>query len=566
MSTCVIACYIAAHRSWSVVPCSKSPPCDGVVSVPWGRGTFDDGLNTTGWGHLTVHGDAAGLGAEAMGVVEGYLTARHIQNAYLNNMAFTFGCTNASCVPKPVAEFMAQQEAWTRGQVAKNEDDKFWQAVGGVMKQYDGMQVGVTLAGVTLPDHWRWLLNGIGDLFQIIPSVVKSARPNWNAMSRVEKRAELRRQGHCSGLIKVLPGLEDLYMGHSSWFEYPNMDRIFKYYVQEGAQTRTLLESDDASPRVVSFASYPGYLESLDDFYMMSSGLGMVQTSNGVPNNTLLDLITPHSLLAWQRVRVASLLATSGQEWYDAFRTAASGTYVNQYMVVDFKKFTAGAPLPAGTLWVVEEIPGLVEGTDQTPTLARGYWPSYNVPFYAEVYRRSGYAAAFDGEEGADPSSPSTGPAYDGGGAEYTIGAPRAKLMRELHGRVVDRASFETFMRYANYSDPYSVGADGKVDFGAAICMRGDLEDGGRGKAGGCYDTKVTSALGDGWSAHQLQARIVNGPSSTASMTGSVLPPFAWRANDSSHVGLPRKFDFGWASVGPKGVAGGRTMIESRSV
>lgn len=572
-STCVLACYIAAPRSWSVVPCSDSPPCE-----PWGSGTFDDGLNATGWGHLAVHGDAAGLGAEAMGVVEGYLTARHIQNAYLNNMAFTFGCTNASCVPEPVADFMAKQEAWTRGQVAKNLDDTFWQAVGGVMKQYDGMQTGVTLAGVTLPDHWRWLLNGIGDLFQIIPSVVKSARPNWDAMSRVEKRAKLREQGHCSGLIKVLPGLEDLFMGHSSWFEYPNMDRIFKYYSHDGAQMRALLgrEDDDASPHVVSFASYPGYLESLDDFYMMSSGLGMVQTSNGVPNNTLLDLITPHSLLAWQRVRVASLLATSGASWYGAFRTAASGTYVNQYMVVDFNRFTPGAPLREGTLWVVEEIPGLVAGADQTPTLARGYWPSYNVPFYAEVYRRSGYAAAFDGEEGSaavasSAGGPAAGPAYDGGGAEYTIGAPRAKLMRELHGRVVDRASFETFMRYANYSDPYATYADGSVDYGAAICMRGDLEDGGRGKAGGCYDSKVTSARGAGWSARELQARIVNGPSSTASMSGSVLPPFAWRANDSSHVGLPQTFDFGWASVGPKGVVavaaagGGGAMVEGAS-
>ena len=83
----------------------------------------------------------------------------------------------------------------------------------------------------------------------------------------------------------------------------------------------------------ISFSSYPGYLESLDDFYMMDSGLGMVQTSNGVPDNTLLDLITPRSLLAWQRVRVASAMASTGKEWWDAFKTHASGTYVNQYMV-----------------------------------------------------------------------------------------------------------------------------------------------------------------------------------------------------------------------------------------
>lgn len=66
--------------------------------------------------------------------------------------------------------------------------------------------------------------------------------------------------------------------------------------------------------------------------------------------------------------------------------------YVNQYMVVDFNKFTPGAPLPPGTLWVVEEIPGLVAGGDQTAVLERGYFPSYNVPFYGLVYSRSGYA------------------------------------------------------------------------------------------------------------------------------------------------------------------------------
>ena len=132
---------------------------------------------------------------------------------------------------------------------------------------------------------------------------------------------------------------------------------------------------------------------------------------------------------AWQRVRVASFLASTGKEWYDTFKTHASGTYVNQYMVVDFNRFTPRRPLQAGTLWVVEEIPGLVAGADQTPTLARGYWPSYNVPFYAEVYQRSGYADAFD-DDGK------IGPAYDGGGAEYTLGAPRAKLFRELGGCV----------------------------------------------------------------------------------------------------------------------------------
>ena len=77
-------------------------------------------------------------------------------------------------------------------------------------------------------------------------------------------------------------------MSHSSWFMYAAMNRIFKHY-------HFAFNAPSGANRI-SFASYPGYLESLDDFYMMDSGLGMVQTSNGVPNSTLLDLIHPSSL------------------------------------------------------------------------------------------------------------------------------------------------------------------------------------------------------------------------------------------------------------------------------
>ena len=57
------------------------------------------------------------------------------------------------------------------------------------MAQYDGMQTGLELAGVALPGHWRWLLNGIGDLFQIVPAVEPSRRTNWDVMSREQKRS-----------------------------------------------------------------------------------------------------------------------------------------------------------------------------------------------------------------------------------------------------------------------------------------------------------------------------------------------------------------------------------------
>eukprot|EP00729_Bicosta_minor_P011971 gene11971-23531_t len=396
-------------------------------------GSFADTLNVTGWGVLDIR-----TGAEytdvvqhhAAGVLEGALTA------------------------------MAEQDAWTRAQIKMADpSDTFWAHVAAVTAQFDGMVEGYSMVAAKgtvphLPVFAFQLLNGIGDLFQIIPSIDESARPDWTKMTTKEKRLELQRKGHCSAIIKVTGAFEDLYQSHSSWFEYPDMNRIFKHY-------HFAFKAKTGANRI-SFSSYPGYLESLDDFYMMDSGLGMVQTSNGVMNHSLYDLITTSSLLAWQRVRVASAMASTGKEWWEAFKTHASGTYVNQYMVTDFKLFTPGKALQPGTLWVVEEIPGLVAGGDQTATLARG--------------------------------------------------------------------------------DPYAINpSDGSVDYGAAICMRGDLGHGGAGSAGGCYDTKVTSYNHGFWN---LSAEAVNGSSTN--------PPFAWRPtvdNKTSHAGLPNVFNFPFVRI-----------------
>lgn len=41
-----------------------------------------------------------------------------------------------------------------------------------------------------------------------------------------------------------------------------------------------------------------------------------------------------------------------------------------------------------GLVWVAEQIPGLTLAKDVTQTLERGYWPSYNVPYFREVRHR----------------------------------------------------------------------------------------------------------------------------------------------------------------------------------
>lgn len=56
-----------------------------------------------------------------------------------------------------------------------------------------------------------------------------------------------------------------------------------------------------------------------------------------------------------------------------------SGTYNNQYMVLDLKKVTINRSLDKGTLYIVEQIPTYVEYSDQTNVLRKGTFSSYSV-------------------------------------------------------------------------------------------------------------------------------------------------------------------------------------------
>jgi hypothetical protein len=42
--------------------------------------------------------------------------------------------------------------------------------------------------------------------------------------------AKLARKGHCTAVVKVTDDLSQLLWGHSSWFHYANMHRVYKHY------------------------------------------------------------------------------------------------------------------------------------------------------------------------------------------------------------------------------------------------------------------------------------------------------------------------------------------------
>ncbi|XP_034367707.1 phospholipase B-like 1 [Arvicanthis niloticus] len=479
-------------------------------------GFYNDSIKTTGWGILEIR---AGYGSQPLsneiimfmaGYLEGYLTALHMYDHFTN--LYPQLIKNPSIVDK-VQDFMEKQELWTRQNIKKYKDDPFWRHTGYVVTQLDGLYLGAQkraseerIKPMTM--FQIQFLNAVGDLLDLIPSLSPTKSSSM-------KKFKIWEMGHCSALIKVLPGFENIFFAHSSWYTYAAMLRIYKHWDFN-------IKDKYTTSKRLSFSSYPGFLESLDDFYILSSGLVLLQTTNSVYNKTLLKLVVPETLLAWQRVRVANMMAEGGKEWAQIFSRYNSGTYNNQYMVLDLKKVTIMKSLDKGTLYVVEQIPTYVEYSDQTNVLRKGYWASYNIPFHKTIYNWSGYPLLVH-KLGLDYS--------------YDL-APRAKIFRRDQGNVTGMASMKYIMRYNNYKDDqYSKG-----DPCSTICCREDL-NGASPSPGGCYDTKVA----DIFLASQYEAYAISGPT-----VQNGLPPFNWnRFNETLHQGMPQIFDFDFVTMKP---------------
>lgn len=144
------------------------------------------------------------------------------------------------------------------------------------------------------------------------------------------------------------------------------------------------------------FSSSPGVLTSVDDFYTTYTSpnlhiaenknkncycegpggrLAIMETSLEVKKSELYQLIHPESLLSWIRVRSANLIAIDGKDWISKFSYDHSGTYANQWMIIDFTKFqeknefNEKSLIQPGFLTIVEEMPGLIKTGDETQTL-----------------------------------------------------------------------------------------------------------------------------------------------------------------------------------------------------
>eukprot|EP00795_Rhopilema_esculentum_P015337 gene15337-6558_t len=546
-----------------------------------------DSFNKTGWTTLKLTSNetyADSLQARAAGMAEGFITSELIYMHYMNTLADY--CTNEKDFCTKLSKFVSDNKEWINNKIkdSQSTEKSYWHQVDLIYTQIQGLQEGYAASKQPKIDEMGFMLLQIfGDLEDLEVALGKKQLRRSTG------------SGHCSAIIKLLPKNADLMVSQVTWNDYNAMLRVFKLYKlgfhkTDGQQRGPLISGIN-----VSFSSYPGLLYSGDDFHIISSGLVSQETTIGNMNadlwkfitpNSLLEFartivanrlatsadqwcymfekynsgtgddfhiissglvsqettignmnadlwkfITPNSLLEFARTIVANRLATSADQWCYMFEKYNSGTYNNQWMVVDYKLFKPESPLQPNTLWILEQIPGTIHMGDMSMKLQyQTYWASFNVPYFPYIYNLSGFASA---------------KAKMGSFFDYDL-TPRSQIFKRDHSKITDMHSLFTVMRYNKFkTDPLSKcqGCNPPYSAENAISARSDLNpaDGkypisalGHRRHGGT-DCKATNFK----LANQLSAWIVAGP------THDDQPVFKWSTSGwKTPMGHPDEFNF----------------------
>lgn len=257
--------------------------------------------------------------------------------------------------------------------------------------------------------------NGDGVATKQSPRDDSPSAANASAATTVHRQLRLprKRTNHCSAVFKLLADKSDIVFGHNTWDTYesasPRAIKRFRLHSFERSQV-LLRRWDPATPiygdfeafwdphpaattratessrwgdssggrksrvQELLFSSSAGFLSSVDDFYITKGGhghLAIIETSLDVYREPIISQIVPESMLYWMRVKAATALAVSGSEWALWFSLFHSGTYVNQWLVLDMALFRPGeADLRKGLFTVLEEMPGKAHIEDKSAHLS----------------------------------------------------------------------------------------------------------------------------------------------------------------------------------------------------
>ena len=443
-----------------VAPCAATAFDDSILAFL----NVSLELNKTGWMFYGAEANPAAPPKEqmrAIGYGEGVLFWEHIANHRANIkdwflFAYLSGFTD---YPDEVYQFYADNLAWTRKQAAKNRD-KYWRQVSYTLAHFDGLVLGYQQScneSSFLSELDLFMYMSSGDLLDVVEFALPETRERFT-------QPEFRELGdHCSGLVRIHE--DEAFLSQVAWFTYGSMTRVAKHYTFD----------IEAEAKNVKFSSYPGFSYSFDDWYQADSGLMWLETTDSVYNTAIYELCSPETLMTWIRAPLAGRLARDAEEFQTIIRKYNSGTYNNQWIVFDGKRFEERAE--SDVLWVLEQIPGKTAAYDASDRLYEtGYFPSYNIPSQREMRIISGYPKM----EAENRS------------LSYEECA-RAKIFARDAPNVMNVEEMRHLMRYNDYEHD-ELAYDELTDTqepSNAISARYDLRVGPTRKCFGAFDAKV---------------------------------------------------------------------------
>lgn len=517
--------YLVNSTAGDLTVTTVEPADESTVAA---KGRYNASNGVIGWDYCHI---------KANDTVQGYYAAGYLEGIIGNYSISFFNWSNAVAPTDASNKWVDEHLHFLRKSINEyKETDPFWDRIGKIFAQMEGIADGYSTASGTGITFKQVFLNNFGNE---IGDVVTAT----NLMEGKIPDSNVVKQTHCSALIKVTS--DDLFVAHDTWSGFSGLGiRVYKVY--QFGDFRIAMDS------------FPAIVASGTDWYVTSNELAIQETTNIVFNTSLYSSVVPHTVSEFLRVMAANYLSTTGEEWTTTFGDRNSGTYNNQYMVVDFKKYSPGQSLPDGILWIAEQIPGHVSKADVTHVLREtGYWASYNINYFEDLYKISGYEE-MEQEQGTFWS--------------YTKYA-RPEIFRRNQTYIKTVEDMQRMMRYNDYlNDVFSIipnctGADAACNEAhtamLTIASRGDLmelfnttEENIRvygplydWVAQGCFgaiDSKIASYK----NRHHLTGLVISGP------TNDQQPTFAWGENancpkSQQPAGGASTFDFPWVSFTP---------------
>ena len=479
-------------------------------------GIYNRTYEKTGWDFLSISTYEKKDGkyddsdkAYAMGYLEGFITKDRIYSYYVNMFHYIFWEYNFTIPEKLKGFFKKNLEYMEQKSLKNKESDKYWEHAYYIYRQLRGLYDGYNIAAEDkkkIEFYQFILIPSVMELSDILNNINDEKLPNFNEMKGEDIKNYFLLNTHCSALIKLEDNFNDIWFGHNTWNIYNSMIRIFKEY-------RFVSNKGNEKSKTIAFSSYPATLYSLDDFYFMDSKLLVMETTNFIFNNELYKLIKPETLLTWVRTMISNRLASSAEDWAYIFQKENSGTYNNQFMILDINKIDLkNKIINEKSLMIIEQIPGKTEINDVTRQLKeRHYWPSYNIPYSENFFEILGYKKRIEDE-------PDLYTYFD-----YK-NCSRAKIFEREQSKIKSNDDFKKMLRYNDYKN--DIFSENKSSL--TIACRADLPI--NGFCNGAIDAKFVSVreLLEG----KFYAHIISGP------TNDQQPTFSW-INSTCDKSLP---------------------------